>query len=85
MTGSIRREMVETGQPEADLAAEKGQTWTTEELTANFEVVGFAAPFVVVKRRSDGTVGSLEFTTSWRRAPWSWPWWPPPSPGGTCG
>ena len=26
--------------------------------------VGFAAPFVVVKRRSDGAVGSLEFTHS---------------------
>jgi hypothetical protein len=57
-----RRAMVATGQPAADLAAEKGQTWTAQQLTADFEVTGFAAPFVIVRRRSDGAVGSLEFT-----------------------
>jgi len=35
---------------------------TTSEMTALYEVVGFMAPFVVVKRRSDGVRGSLEFT-----------------------
>jgi hypothetical protein len=54
--------MMETGQPAADLAAEQGRTWTTDELTRKFEVLGFAAPFVVVRRRSDGVTGSLEFT-----------------------
>lgn len=39
----------------------EGQTWTKEELERDFEVMGFAAPFVVVKRRSDGVEGSLEF------------------------
>ena len=58
----IRREMVETGQPQADLAADQGQTWTTEQMTDEFETIGFAAPFVVVKRRSDGKTGTLEFT-----------------------
>jgi hypothetical protein len=62
--GQIRREMVETGQPHADLAADAGQRWATAELRRDFEVLGFAAPFVVVKRRSDGQVGSLEFTHS---------------------
>jgi len=38
-----------------------GQTWTTTELQREFEVIGFAAPFVVVRRKSDGAVGSLEF------------------------
>ena len=64
ITAQARRGMIETGQPQADLADEKGQTWTTEELTRDFEVTGFAAPFVVVRRRSDGKVGSLEFTHS---------------------
>ena len=67
----LRREMTETGQPQADLAAETGQTWTTEQLRADFEVTGFAAPFVVVRRKSDGAVGSLEFTHS-PRVYFSW-------------
>lgn len=58
----IRRELVESGQPQADLAAEQGPTWTTTEMMAAFEVEGFAAPFVVVVRRSDGKRGTLEFT-----------------------
>jgi hypothetical protein len=56
--------MVETGQPHADLAEDKGQTWNTAELTTDFEVIGFAAPFVVARRRADGAKGSLEFTHS---------------------
>lgn len=63
-TENIRRELIETGQVEADafaaLAAGQ-QTWDTDQLRAEFEVLGFAAPFVVVKRRSDGKKGSLEF------------------------
>lgn len=62
-----RRRLIETGQPAKDLKAEQeeeGQTWTTQELTRDFEVIGFAAPFVVVRRRSDGVTGSLEFTHS---------------------
>jgi hypothetical protein len=38
------------------------QTWTTEELQRDFEVIGFAAPFVVVIRRADNVKGSLEFS-----------------------
>jgi hypothetical protein len=59
--------------PIADqLAAEKarlkaetgGEVYDTEELRDLFEVKGFAAPLVVVKRKSDGQVGSLEFQHS---------------------
>jgi hypothetical protein len=39
-------------------------TWDTAALRRDFEVLGFAAPFVVVRRRSDGAKGSLEFTHS---------------------
>ena len=53
-TGQGRREMIAAGQPAADLAADEGRKWTTDELRAEFEVIGFAAPFVVVRRRSDG-------------------------------
>jgi hypothetical protein len=63
-TDDIRRDMIETGQPQADLATSEGPTWTTEALQADFAVKGFAAPFVVVQRRSDGALGTLEFTHS---------------------
>lgn len=42
----------------------EGQTWTTEELTRDFVVLGFGAPFVAVRRRSDGVEGTLEFKHS---------------------
>ncbi len=50
----------EPGNREA-LEAEYGQVWNTDELRRDFEVLGFAAPLVVVRRRSDGQKGSLEF------------------------
>lgn len=40
------------------------QTWTTEQLIQDFEVLGFLAPYVVVKRKSDGKKGSLTFDHS---------------------
>ena len=39
-----------------------GQVWTTDELARDFAVTGFLAPLVVVRRKSDGRVGSLEFS-----------------------
>jgi hypothetical protein len=46
------------------LEAKYGQVWSTNELIRDFEVVGFKAPFVVGRRRSDGQLGSLEFQHS---------------------
>ncbi len=43
------------------LEAQYGQVWDTQELGRDFEVLGFMAPFVVVRRKSDGVRGSLEF------------------------
>jgi hypothetical protein len=64
-TEQARRErMVELnpGTPDrAALEAKYGQVWDTEELSRDFEVLGFQAPFVVVRRKEDMTVGSLEF------------------------
>lgn len=37
------------------------QTWTTAELTAEFEVTGFMAGMVFVTRKSDGVGGVLQF------------------------
>jgi len=56
-----RKLLIETGQPQADLAANTEQTWDTDQLRADFEVIGFAAPFVVVRRKADGKKGTLEF------------------------
>lgn len=38
-----------------------GRVWGTEELRGEFEVLGFLAPYVVVRRKSDRQKGSLEF------------------------
>ena len=43
------------------LEAIHGKVWDTDELAADFEVIGFLAPFVVVRRNVDGVKGSLEF------------------------
>lgn len=66
-TEDIRRNMIATGTPAADLAdtvAAEAPTWTTETVSQEFEITGFMAPFVVVRRRSDGQKGTLEFTHS---------------------
>ena len=43
------------------LVALYGSVWDTKELQVEFEVQGFAAPFVVVKRKKDGKRGTLTF------------------------
>lgn len=67
-TENIRREMVteinaDPGSREA-LEAQHGQVWDTDQLQQEFEVIGFGAPFVVVRRRADGAKGSLMFQHS---------------------
>ena len=39
----------------------KDNVYDTDELSKNFTVQGFAAPFVIVHRKSDGAVGTLTF------------------------
>lgn len=46
----------------AELEQKHGQVWTTIELSEDFDVLGFAAPLVVVTRKSDNQKGSLQFT-----------------------
>jgi hypothetical protein len=46
-------------QGRAALELKHGQVWDTDELKRDFEVRGFAAPLVVVRRRSDAVLGTL--------------------------
>jgi hypothetical protein len=51
------------------LETQHGQVWDTDQLREEFDVLGFAAPLIVVRRRSDGVKGSLMFQYSPRRGP----------------
>jgi hypothetical protein len=62
---NLRRQLLaeisaEPGSRQA-LEAEHGHVWDTQQLGQDFEVLGFLAPFVVVRRRSDGVKGSMTF------------------------
>ena len=63
-TEAIRREMVAeinaNAGPRSELEAKHGQVWDTAELGRDFEVLGFAAPFVVVRRRSRWRAGIVD-------------------------
>jgi hypothetical protein len=55
---------VETDDPTTErqrLEAQYGQVWDTAQLAEDFEVLGFMAPYIVVRCKSDGRKGSLEF------------------------
>jgi hypothetical protein len=47
-----------------ELEAQYGQVWDTDQLCKDFDVQGFMTPYVVVRRKSDGKKGSLEFVHS---------------------
>jgi hypothetical protein len=62
-TEAKRREMVAEMPAELLARTQAGEpVWDTDQMRAEFEVTGFMAPLVVVRRRSDGKVGSLQFT-----------------------
>jgi len=46
------------------LEAKHGQVWDTDQLQDDFEVLGFAAPLIAVRRKCDGVKGSLMFQGS---------------------
>jgi len=67
-TESIRREMLAEinaapGSREY-LEHQHGQVWDTAQVQQDFEVIGFAAPLVAVRRMSDNRKGSLMFQGS---------------------
>lgn len=43
------------------------EVWSTQELQEDFIVLSFAAPFVNVRRKSDGALGWMEFNHRPRR------------------
>ena len=62
---ATRREMVQdiNSAPGSRKALEKqyGKVWDTDQVWAEFDVIGFMAPFVIVKKKSDGAKGTLMF------------------------
>lgn len=64
-TETLRRQrLVEINAEPGDrdvLEARYGQVWDPKELERDFTVEGYLAPFVVVVRKWDGQLGSLEF------------------------
>ena len=67
-TEPIRRQMVaEINQDDNSretLEAKHGQVWDTKELQQDFQALGFMAPFISVRRKSDGIEGLLMFSHS---------------------
>lgn len=73
-TEQIRRQEVTTinSQVQSDnkdiertrLEERYGQVWDTDEMREKFTAVGFLAPYIVVKRKSDRITGTLEFQHS---------------------
>ena len=64
-TEAIRRQQVaeiniDPGSREA-LEAKHGEVWDTQQLRDDFDVLGFLAPYIGVRRKSDGVKGSLTF------------------------
>lgn len=67
-TESIRRKMVATINDNAGVRSELeklyGKVWNTSELTSDFEVKSFMAPYVLVRRRTDGVLGTMLYQHS---------------------
>ena len=67
-TEALRRErLVELNSGDttrAELEQQFGKVWSTDEMTGAFDALGFMAPYIVVRRKSDGVRGSLEFRHS---------------------
>ncbi len=59
INGAVRSSSVDAER--IRLEQEYGHVWDTEELTAEFNLEGFAAPFIVATRKSDGKRGTLMF------------------------
>ena len=65
LTESLRRERLAAlncvPTDRATLEKQHGQVWDPGELKRDFIVLGFLAPYVEARRRTDSVVGSLEF------------------------
>lgn len=52
---------INLGAGRTEVERRHGKAWNSAELASDFEVIGFMAPYVVARRRTDGRIGSLEF------------------------
>lgn len=64
-TENIRKKMCqeinEFPKNRQELIEKYGQVWDTQELSEAFIIEGFAAPLIIVKRKSDSIKGSMLF------------------------
>ena len=66
-TAGLRRMMIDVINREPasreviEMAYGEDDVWDTKELQKTFEVVGFAAPFCMVKKKSTGETGTIMF------------------------
>ena len=65
VTETVRRELqavINAAQAERALLEEHyGQVWDSDQIREDFDVIGFAAPLMIVTRKSDGKDGTLYF------------------------
>lgn len=68
LTENIRRQQQEKinsdKRTRKDLEVEYGKCWDTAELQIDFEVLGFLAPYAMVRRKVDNKLGSVLFRHS---------------------
>ena len=57
----LRLTELNPGVGKAELERRHGRVWGPAGMAADFTVIGFMAPYVAVRRRADGKIGSLEF------------------------
>lgn len=63
LVGAINSE-VESHEEDSErerLEAKWGQVWNTKEVQEDFEVLGFLAPFVLVREKATGKKGTMMF------------------------
>jgi hypothetical protein len=70
MAEARRLRVMADGEPykhAAEIAADGGPMWDPDTVRGDFIIIGFSAPYVIVKRIADGKLGTLEFIPSPRR------------------
>lgn len=57
----LRLAELNPGVERGELEQRYGRVLDPKEIAAVYEIMGFISPFVVVRRKADGKVGSMEF------------------------
>lgn len=61
-TAAARARLIHEGGVQKAFEEDRGTMYSTDSLVCHFEVIAYAAPFVVARRKRDGVLGSLMFT-----------------------